>query len=304
MDNQVKPNYRCSQEELYTIADFSKTKAKYTSAYIATQQKEIDNARNLGTAQARTSGTEMVYTPLKPLAEVCLDQYNFLSIYIDDAFPAENEKAAHEAAGSAYYAKAANGNWMNLRNLNSAAMLFIQNNLDTLSAGGTNMPDGFPQQYSDAVAKFDEQYMSFVKSSQKDPAGTTGKINANNGIYNNLTAMFKDGAAIYRRNDTVKSYFTFDDILHHITGERTTGIRFETIEAVTELPVAGVSITAQPGNTSSQTDDTGITKIDLPQNTYTLTIIPPPGYAPIPAQSVKTTTGIMHRKKFILTKLS
>ena len=315
MENQVKPNYRCSQEELYTIAeigwdscleyisDFAKMKAKYTPAFIAAQQKAIEDARNLGTSQARTSGSEMAYTPLKPLAEVCLDNHHFLISYIEDAFDKPDQKAAEEAAGSHYYAKAANGNWISLRNLNGAALLFITTNTATLSQNGNNMPATFPQQYTDAAGNFDTQYMIFVKADQKNPAGTTSKITANNDVYTSVSAMFRDGATLYRRNETVKSYFTFDDILHHITGERTTGVRFEAIEAVTLLPVPGIAITAQPGNTTTITADDGIIKMPLTENAYTLTITVPAGFAPIPAQTIKTTTGIMHRKKFVLKKL-
>lgn len=312
MENQEKALYHCSQEELYTIAeigwdscleyskDFAAMKARYTPAYIAAQQKAIADARDLGTSQARAAGSEMAYTPLKPLAEICLDNYHLLSAYIDDAYDEANEKAAQEAAGSHYYAKASNDHWISLRSLNSAALLFIQNNTETLSQNGDNMPAAFPQQYSNAVGNFDNQYMVFIKANQKNPVGTTGKITANNNVYKSLTAMFRDGIAIFRRSETIKPYFTFDDILHHITGERTTGVRFEAIEAITELPVPGVSVTAQPGNTAAATAEDGIVKMPLPENTYTLTISVPAGFEPIPAQTVKTITGIMHRKKFVL----
>ena len=145
--------------------------------------------------------------------------------------------------------------------------------------------------------------MTFGETNQKDPAATKQKIIANNAIYTILMAMFKDAAAIYRRDDTVKSYFTYDDILAHITGEKTTGIRFEAIEETTALPVSGVAITAQPGDTSAKTAEDGVVKMELPEKTYTLTITVPASYQPVPSLSVKTTTGIMHRKKFVLKKI-
>ncbi len=318
MDITVRPLYRSSQEALYTIAeigwdsclenisDFSATKPKYTPAFIQAAQDAITDAQNLGTSKARYAPTRVAYTPIQPLADACLDLFHLLDIYIDDSFP-DNIPAMHAAAGGGFYAKAAHNNWLSLRDLNSAALQFITNNtaaLTTLPDGITpNMPITFPKQYSTAVDAFNLQFVTYVHDDQSDPGLTAAKIKANNAVYASLTSMFKDGAAIYRRNPAMKTLFTFDDILAHIVGPGTTGVRFQAVDSVSLLPIPGVIITAQPGATTATTGTDGIIEVPLSENAYALSFVVPTGYAPVPNQTIKTNTGIMHRKKLILTKM-
>ena len=316
METQVPNRYHSSQEALYTageiiwdavlerLEDFHTHKPKYTEEYVAGKKAAITAARNLGTSQARAAGSEMAHVPLQDLAEDCLTMHVTLDSYIDDAFSPADKKAAHEAAGSAYYLKASNNNWLSLRNLNSASLLFITSNTGTLSMNGQNMPDKFPQAYTSKVKAFDDQYMLFIKKEGKNPAGTAGKITANNAIYSDIISVGTDANAIWRRNDLIKSEYTFDDVLRRITGDKKTGIRIQAIEALSELPVAGLSVIARPGDRSATTPEDGITELALPEGTYKLFIQVPAGYLPVPEQSVTTNAGIMHRKKLILQKAS
>jgi len=79
-----------------------------------------------------------------------------------------------------------------------------------------------------------------------------------------------------------------------------TGLRIVAKEKITELPVAGVTVTAQLANVKGATDENGVLVLSLSENTYSIIGIKD-GYETF-SEEVDINTGTVSRKNIELTK--
>ncbi|HEY6975763.1 MAG TPA: hypothetical protein VH396_05720 [Chitinophagaceae bacterium] len=309
---QIQSNYNCTQQELYEVAkvgwrnyknnlaDFTNHKGRYTAALADTALEAILAAQNLPDGQACGAGSETLRIQLEQAADTCLNNWQILKSYIADSFLAEDQQQMLEAAGSNYYRQASGKSWPQMQSLLGFASKFINDNSEALSQGGNNMPATFPTKFATDKAVFQTTYTAFFASAVSGNSVTNAKITANNAVYESLIKMFADGQLIYKNDLVKKALFIFDTLLSYISAPGQAGLRIIAKEKTTELPVAGFSITIQPGNLRGATDSNGVLILSLPENTYSIIGIKD-GYETF-TEEVDIVTGIISRKNIELIK--
>jgi hypothetical protein len=309
---QIQSNYNCTQQELYevakvgwrnyknSLADFTNHKGKYTPALADEALGAILAAQNLPDGQAWGAGSETLRIQLEQAVDTCLNNWQILKSYITDAFLVEEQKPMLEAAGSKYYTSASGKSWPQMQSLLISASKFINDNSEALSRGGNNMPATFPTKFATDKAVFQTKYSAFLESAVNGNSGTNAKITANNAVYDSLIKMFEDGQLIYKNDPVKKPLFAFDTLLSYIGAPGQAGLRIIAKEKTTELPVAGFSVTIQPGNLRGATDANGVLILSLPENTYNIVGIKD-GYETF-SEEVDIVTGVISRKNVELTK--
>ncbi len=277
-------NFNCSQQELYIVcrmgwqacrenlAGFSKLKARYTEGYIAERLAEVEAAMAIPNEKTRRDKPKTERIMMEESAKDCLDYFQTLKVYIEDAFPENLQKAKIEAAGQSYYLKAQNLNRDALSNLNDCATQFIQNNAATLKAD-ENMPDAFLTDYLNVKKEFDNRQMNFITSNTEAKDTTDENTKANNDIYKKLTAMFKDAQRVFVKDAFMRRYFTFSDMLTSAIGYSVAGLRGTVTRLADGLPIVGAVVSINNKNKTVVTDEAG--KYDIPQlanGLYSVTI--------------------------------
>ena len=310
MKNQKK--YPCTQQEFYTaanlawqnyqtnLADFTAFKGKYTIEFGTEAVADLLVAKNIPDAQSRSSVPESLRIEMAATAGLCLHNFQMLKSYIADAFPEGQQKTMLEAAGSKFYLKASNESWTAMQSMLDAGAQFITDHATELSQGGNNMPATFASKFNLDKTTFQTNYAAFIAAEQGSAGGTNDKITANNACYDTLIKMLADGQVIYKNDEAKKALFVFDALLGYVKAPGVTGLRIVAKEKVTELPVAGVAVTAQPGNVQGATDENGVLVLQLSENTYTILGIKD-GYDTF-TEEVDVTTGTVSRRNVELTK--
>lgn len=224
-------NYNCTQAELYAVCkiglesyrenttDFSNFKGYYNNAWGNTFESEIEAAEQLPSLQQRGERSEISNVELAEKGDECLVAWQRLKRHTADAFPENQQKPKLESAGQLLYEKAANQNWDVLKQLMQQGETFIADNLADLTAGN-NMPAIFQAQFTTLKDEYNAIYDEFTDARQDSEEQTTEKINANNGIYNKLIAMFKDGQEIYRTDRAKQERFIFEQVLGIVRGSK------------------------------------------------------------------------------------
>ena len=112
--------------------------------------------------------------------------------------------------------------------------------------------------------------------------------------------MLADGQVIYRNDDIKRPLFVFETLLGYVTTKRDTGLRIVAKENITELPVDGFAVTAQPGNVQGATDENGVLVLPLTEGSFNLIGIKD-GYETF-TEEVNITTGVVSRRNIVLIK--
>ncbi len=252
----TKSKYRCSQGELYALGDaiiasltlylalFAAFKAKYTAAFITALQTKLDDARNLPDAQARLSAAEAKRAELSDENQKLMRMFQLFKRYVVDVYPKNQQKAMLETAGSNYYDAAASGNWENTVLLGTSAKNFITANTSTLSNGGQNMPAAFPTDFDAQFVRFKNKYDEFVPLRQTGE-GTEDKIEANNALYEDISAVCLDGQALFADDAGKREKFVINSVLEIITPPGAASLRVIITDAVTLLPIDGALVRIQ-----------------------------------------------------------
>ncbi|HRH50467.1 MAG TPA: carboxypeptidase-like regulatory domain-containing protein [Panacibacter sp.] len=307
-----KPKYPCTQQQLYEVTRtgwsnfqefltfFADFKGYYKQTYADDALTKLAAAENLPDDQSRYAEAETQRIQLTKTADNALDLWQRLKSYITDAFKDGFEKPQIEAAGAAYYTKAANYGWEQLKSLLNAAVIFINANEAALLLND-NMPATFKPKVITAQQDVETQYKNFLSLQQAAESATVAKINANNEVYDKLIAMFTDGQLIFKSDADKKSRFVFDSLLSYITTAGPSGLRITVKESITELPVSVAAVTIQPGNLQAVTDVNGVVEINLATNAYSISITKS-GYKDYNETGVDVTTGIMSRKNITMEK--
>ena len=264
----TKPNYNCSQQELYTVAQtgwqsctqhiaaFTAFSPFYNQAYADTQQKAVKDAANLPDEQARTAQSEVFRVELSQLATINLANWQKLKRYITKAYTHDFQKIRLDEAGQSYYEKASHEDWESCKGLLSNGNAFIANNNAALIAN-QNMPPAFQATFLADSDAFTEKHKEFIDSEETSRIATEDKLNANNGCYNKLMEMFLDGQEIFKDEDAIKKQFIFDQVLNLASGTGTAGIRGTITDAATNAPIPNATINIESINKSTTTDEEG-----------------------------------------------
>jgi hypothetical protein len=217
-------NYRCTQPELYTVAetgwnsleeklpDFTNFKPKYDAQFIADRRAELAAAEALPDEQARYADVEVAEVTMKEKAKIARAKWQMLKRYIIDAFPSSNHKARLEEAGSDYYEGASAENWDSVKELMKSGSQFINNHIVELTANN-NMPAGFQLIFDTAKGEFNTIFTSFLTKTELAVVATQTKTTANNLVYDKLINMMDDGKEIFKEDEAVRKQFVFDEVL-------------------------------------------------------------------------------------------
>ena len=310
----IKKLYPCTEQQLYTTVDlawanyqdnqsrFSGFKGKYTKQYGQDAIAEKNAARSIPTNDARRALTSTERIELVQLSDVALDNYKFLRSYIKDAFPNKKiRKLMLQAAGDNYFKQASHEGWEQLAKLTTMGMQFINKYTVELSNNSLNMPDAFPKKYEDGATKYEGFYNSFLKSKQTKKGGADAKVEANNAVYEKLTAMLSDGQLIFVKEPALHDEFVFSTLVSYITTAGTTGVHVSATDAITTMPVVGFTVTVLPINKTASADAKGVAEVEVAEAAYDIQI-DHPDYEQVVKSGVKVTTGAMRQVKVALVK--
>lgn len=307
----VEENYRCKQSELYAVARmgwenyvddlpaFSGFKGKYDANTAIAAIAALTAARALPDEQSRNAEQERSRIQLEALAKRCLNNWQGLKLYIRDTYPESERKPLLEAAGADFYDAAANQDWAAMISLLGASLLFINSNQTALENGGQNMPAGFVATYTNDKDKWEAKYATFLDLKEVSKEETAAKILANNAVYQSLIEMLDDGKYLFANDPVRYERYVFDKLLGYVTTAGPTGMRVAVQAAVTELPVANVSIEVQPGNYIATTDASGIVVLNMPEDVYRV-LIEADGYKPVTVNAFDIKTGVVSRLDIVL----
>jgi hypothetical protein len=285
MAEEIKPDYHCSQKDLYSILEtawenydghqpeFALHKALYTVLYSTNAKAAVAAAKALPDNQARGEAAETLRVSLVTQGETCRHNFRKLKSYIITAFPNEEvQKAKFEAAGQLYYSDAGNEDWESIESLNQSGSNFIAAESVALLAGN-NMPAGFQAAYDADKDDFHTNYNDF-KVAEQTSEQTADKIKANNAIFKTGMDMMKDGQIIFTNDADILVKFTFQS-LWDLINPPVAGIKGNVKRASDNLPSGGATVTAQKEGEpveTTETDDEGDYSLRLAAGTYHVTV--------------------------------
>lgn len=271
--------YNCRMSELYTIARiawascdaqlavFSGFSAAYNSTLIASRLAEIDAAELLPDYQARNSIAQNLRTDLIDVNDRVLLLYMRLERYITYAYPASQHVAQYDAAGKMYYSEAQNLNWDS-----SAAMLVSMTNF--IAANGTqlqansNMPTTFEASVIATQTAFNQVHQDFLTAENDAFVATETKVEANNLLYQNMIAMFKDARYLGFSDAQMKS-FTFSSLLQLVTSGPPSKLKGVITDAANGAAIVGATIELTNLGISTVSDSLGRYMFNsVPNGTY------------------------------------
>ena len=287
MSTLVKPEYRCSQKDLYSIMEtawanytlklnnFTAHKAIYNAAYKTTALAAISSAKALPDDVSRGAVAESLRITMVKASKTCLLNFQMLKSYIETAFSDRDQwPIQFKAAGSEYYRDAASENWESLELLNQSAKNYLSTNNALLlgTAPNLNMPAGFTATFTAAANSFSNQYLAF-KSAEETSIATAAKISANNACYRTMMGMMKDGQIIFANDVETKKLFVFTT-LWDLINPRVAGIRgMVKVAGSNEALTATITIQKEGEQAIElQTDDDGSYSRKLSAGNFMLTV--------------------------------
>lgn len=311
----AKPDYHCSQQELYAvgrlgwnacsarISDFSAFKTKYTEAFVSERMAEISSAEELPDEMQREEDFRTLRVSLKDQATECLSFCQQLKRYIAEAYTGELTGIKLNAAGHTYYRRAAQYDWISMQRLLVDGSAFITENKQELIAKG-HMPGPFEEKFLAARHRFDQLFSEYLGATQESELETQEKLKANNEVYRQLMSMFLDGQSIFKDDEVLRRQFTFEQVLFTSGGPGAQGIRGEFTRTDGKPVSSGEVIISGPAGKTAAIDEKGRYEcVQLPAaKGYTLTI-KVAGCEEMVIHEVEITTGTMKTVNATLVSL-
>lgn len=250
----LKPIYKCSQDVLYAacelvitsfdeeLVDFTLLKPKYNAAFVTALRAELLAARNIPALTQRQSEQEVARINLLDKLTLCLDKLNALRLYIRDAYTNVAIKDVRmQEAGFDDYERASNANWEKLEAIMSNATTFLGLHEAELLAG-ENMPVGFKADFDLLASTVNPEVVAMLNMRENNKQGTSGKILANNSLYNKVISVCEDGVYIFRNNAAKASQFVWVTVTEIITPPGAAGLKGDVKDEVTSLPIEGATV--------------------------------------------------------------
>ena len=301
--------FDCSQKVLYLVCiagwnlctkfltSFAAFRAIYTPAYIADKIQAVKDANNLQPETTDTGDRTISRIECVSALKVVRRDWQKLKTYISNAFPEDQVKAQLKIAGSGLYRKVSAKNWSSAHSLIDDANSFIENNLATLTANGTNMPADFQATFESDGAAFVKISAAYFDATVEKKQFTAKKQNALNACYESLIIMLKDGQQIFAEDKVAKEQFVFAQLKGDYKGGSASLIGYITNQNT--QPVEGAVITSQNGAYTATTNKKGYYRITrIAEGTYNFTISCP-GYAAV-EQPVTFTAGMRSKADILL----
>lgn len=277
--------YNCKMSELYSIArmgwancaallpDFTAMSAQYNNALVVARRLEIDSAESLPDFQARTAAQELLRISLVGQLPAILQNFQLLKRYISYAFPANQFVVQIDAAGQGYYQEASAENWDSAIAMCVSADNYMTANSVALLANN-NMPVAFQAAFSALMTTFQNTYIDFETERLQTLVDTETKVAANNQLYTNLIAMFRDAQYIAAFTPAQKQAFIFAKNLQLVSGAGLGGFGGTVTDGATlGAGIAGAMVDILTlGITAITQGDGTYTFPSVPAGTYTVEI--------------------------------
>lgn len=313
MANEIKARYNCTQTELYAICrlgwklcknkqgDIVLVYTDYTIPYIDGKVAAIKSAEDLPDFQSRDLLPESSHIILKQYAEPAILKWKFLERYITRAFQNNKDliKPNLEAAGKDYYEAATreNPNWEDLSQMLLSGQKYITDHGGLL----TSMPATFPADYASSKTDYDTKYDEFTEAEATTPEKTREKLEANNGIFDDLMLMLGDINAVAPTADLQRE-FTFTYLKGIISSPGAAGLKGVITEDGTDLKLKDVLLRLNPIGREATSNLGGEYDFgSIPAGKYILEISLD-GYE-TRKEDVKIDTGVTSTKNYAMKKL-
>ncbi len=211
MAEEITAGYDCTMAELYSISEtiidnlegnlapFTAYKAKYSADFIEQLRLARSEAMGFSDEEARNATFKNLRIELIPLGKTCCRNYQMLKGYIKDSFTEDQYSTAFDAAGQTVYEAAVNKNWESVVTLNTEQTAFIHLNAVKLATnidGSTNMPNTFEAKVTADETAFNAKYAA-MKVARQTGVNTATKLNANNGLYDAISAIDEDAKLVF-----------------------------------------------------------------------------------------------------------
>lgn len=221
---------------------------KYTPALAVAAKVRIADARALPDFQARSGLAEELRIILVRKGGLCLNDFQLLKGYIDEAWKGEDEalrKPNYEEAGQNYYRDASREDWESVQSIGDSMKLYINNKLTVLTGAGM-MPVNFQAEVETRRLEFEGVYADF-KTAEQTQVATQNRIKAINTCYKEGMEMMLDAQRVYANDAAVRSLFVFSTLLDMIN-PKTAGVLGLIQDDETHEPLDDVTITFMPEN--------------------------------------------------------
>ncbi len=246
LPSRPQKNYPGSQPDLYAILligwtsyqqhlpQFSNFNSRYDAALATGQLAALDAAMAMPDEYAREEVHTTLRLQLVTLSENCLKRWGDMSSYIRYGFPKEEYDNKRLAAGHAYYAPALANDWEQVLTLMASGQQFLDANMAQLTAGG--MPANYPTDFATARAQYIAGYNAYEQALEDSITLTDQRMEANNALYEALTAMFADAKLIFRDQPAIRLQFNFEHIHNTINnGGNTPGTTAIVAGTITDM---------------------------------------------------------------------
>ena len=300
---KAKTLFNCTQQELYlalplawalchkNLSRFAKLKGFYTEGYVNDRLAEIAAAKAIPNYKTRKDDPNTHRVSLDEATEDCCHYFMMLKSLIGSAFRPELLEVKYDAAGSAFFNKAEQGNEGAMNDLNDTAIQFIQKNEADLKANN-NMQDTFLTDYQAVVAFYNTHRKAYNESAKMATRLTKDNTEANNNIYKMMMGMMADARVIFRKEPVLRDQFTFTNVLDQVVSASVAGIRGKVMNVETEKGIEKVKITIDGKDKTYETDKYG--KFDIAQlaNGEYMITFSCKGYKDVVFEEFEVKTGV------------
>lgn len=288
---EVSALYSYAQLELYLIAQmawnncqehlpsFAAFNTSYTPQLIQQRLQEIEDAKALPSAEARTAQSQMLRLRLIELTDAATLQWQLLKRQICKRYTNPDEQEVQiNSAGQTFYTKAAAYQWESVDGLlNLGALYLAQNEAELLSAG---MPTSFKPNFDRIRTDFSQTHLGFLQAQENSYKATEQKIVANNRIYVNLRELIDDAKFIFARQPAISKEFILSNLADNLISNKIASLRGTVLDADTNQPIAKAQIQVANKPKLILTDAEGIFELNQLGSGKHQLVISAPNYEP------------------------
>lgn len=300
-----KPNYKGTQQNLYTLArkawgycllylaELAAKNGKYTTTFVSAQLTAINDAEAMPDYANRKDLPAKAYDDMQENRLAVLDEWQLLKGYTIETYTGPLLKVKQDAAGQGHYDSAAGGNLDSTEALINAAKTFMGTNAADLTSIG-NMPVGFPLAFKTVGETFTTSRTNYFGKNDTKDGQTQDKDAADAAILKQLRPMLRLGARVFKKDEAKRVKFVYDRLLDEVRGNSDAGLKGIFTDRDTHKPIEGVHIRAIDTDYETISDPDGRFFLAMASGVYTIEITAP-GYEPMLIVNRKIAIGTKHR---------
>jgi len=213
----------------------------YTEEYINGQELYVKVVKELPTLQARKNAASLANIQLQADNQAVRSLLQYLKSYIQFAYPDKViMEAQFKAAGLKDYTDNPN-NWPNTDSMIRNAKQFLSNNATKL-AEGSNMPAGFPAEFTAVSDQFYTAWSDFIAKEKAKTDGTATQEDGLEILLNALNLMLNLGQRVFEFEPVERKKFVRKYLLNEVRSRHHAAIQGTVKLSTTGKPMAGVRV--------------------------------------------------------------